>query len=104
MSEHTNNPNFDSDFLLEDDVREPAKFAVLLHNDDYTTMDFVIAILTEVFRKTLQEATRIMLDVHENGTGKCGIYTAEVAETKVAVVHAKARKAGYPLRCSMEEV
>jgi len=108
MSEHTNNPGFDpgfdSDILLEDDVHEPKMYKVLLHNDDYTTMDFVVAILTEVFRKTLQEATRIMLDVHENGAGKCGIYTAEVAETKVAVVHARARKAGYPLRCSMEEV
>ena len=76
---------------------------VLLHNDDYTTMEFVIETLMTIFRKTPDEATAIMLAVHERGLGSCGVYTEEVAETKVAQVHGRARKAGYPLRCSMEE-
>lgn len=85
------------------EVREPRRFRVLLHNDDYTTMEFVIDILIEVFRKNPDEATAIMLSVHEKGIGMCGVYTEEVAETKVAQVHGRARKAGFPLRCSMEE-
>ncbi|WP_373869339.1 ATP-dependent Clp protease adaptor ClpS [Desulfovibrio subterraneus] len=85
-------------------LQEPRKFKVLLHNDDYTTMEFVIAVLVQVFRKTAQQATAIMLSVHEKGVGECGVFTAEVAETKVAIVHARARKEGFPLRCSMEEV
>ncbi len=97
-------PDRGEDTLLEDDVREPKQYRVLLHNDDYTTMEFVIAILMEVFRKTMQQSTAIMLSVHEEGVGECGVFTAEVAETKVAVVHARARKEGFPLRCSMEEV
>ncbi|GFM38401.1 ATP-dependent Clp protease adaptor ClpS [Desulfovibrio psychrotolerans] len=104
MSDKFASPDRREDILLEDEVREPRRFRVLLHNDDYTTMEFVIAILTEVFRKTTREATAIMLSVHEQGVGECGVYTAEVAETKVAIVHARARKQGFPLRCSMEEV
>lgn len=93
-----------TDVLIEDEVREPRMFRVLLHNDDYTTMEFVVSILVEVFRRTPDEATRIMLAVHEKGVGECGVYTAEVAETKVALVHARARREGYPLRCTLEEV
>lgn len=94
----------DTELLIEDEVREPRMFRVLLHNDDYTTMEFVVSILVEVFRRTPDEATRIMLAVHEKGVGECGVYTAEVAETKVALVHARARREGYPLRCTLEEV
>lgn len=83
-------------------VREPPRYKVLLHNDDYTTMEFVIIILREVFHKTLPEAEKIMKIVHESGLGVCGEYTEEVAETKVSQVHVRARKLGYPLRCSME--
>lgn len=104
MSERFTNPDRQENILLEEDLQEPRRFKVLLHNDDYTTMEFVISILKEVFRKTTQQATAIMLSVHEKGMGECGVYTAEVAETKVAVVHARARKEGFPLRCSMEEV
>lgn len=89
--------------LLELQLREPKRFRVLLHNDDYTTMQFVIEILVGIFRKSPAEATAIMLAVHEKGLGSCGVYTEEVAETKVAQVHDRARKAGFPLRCSMEE-
>ena len=78
-------------------------FKVLLHNDHYTTMEFVVQVLEGVFRKPRAEATRIMLNVHNEGVGLCGIFTAEIAETKVDIVHETARKAGFPLRCSLEE-
>jgi Uncharacterized conserved protein len=91
------------DFTVDLDVREPRRFRVLLHNDDYTTMEFVIDILIGIFEKGVDEATAIMLAVHEKGLGICGVYTEEMAETKVAQVHDRARKAGFPLRCSMEE-
>ncbi|THB69312.1 MAG: ATP-dependent Clp protease adapter ClpS [Desulfovibrio sp.] len=99
-------PNQEIVFESEQDheVHEPRKFRVLIHNDDYTTMDFVVRVLQTVFHKNHIEATRIMLAVHKQGKGVCGIYTAEVAETKVSMVHSLARKEGFPLRCSMEEV
>ena len=84
-------------------AREPRRYRVLLHNDDYTTMEFVVEVLVSIFRKTPDEAMAIMLAVHEQGLGSCGVYTEEVAETKVGQVHDRARKAGFPLRCSMEE-
>jgi ATP-dependent Clp protease adaptor protein ClpS len=89
---------------VDDEVREPRKCKVLLHNDDYTTMEFVVEILREVFRKTEAEAMEIMLRVHHDGVGVCGIYTVEVAETKVAVVRQRAASEGFPLKCTMEEV
>ncbi|BAH75864.1 ATP-dependent Clp protease adaptor protein ClpS [Solidesulfovibrio magneticus RS-1] len=89
---------------VEDEVREPRQFKVMLHNDDYTTMEFVVLVLVSVFRKNENEATQIMLNVHNTGVGVCGIYTAEVAELKVSLVHRLAKENGYPLRCSMEEV
>ena len=88
---------------LEDDVAEPPMFRVLLLNDDYTTMDFVITILMGVFSKSPEEATRIMLNVHQQGVGICGVYPFEIAETKVDTVHALARDNGFPLRCTMEK-
>lgn len=95
--------DYQSDFSVDAEVREPRKFRVLLHNDDYTTMEFVIEILISVFGKSPDQAMAIMLSVHEKGLGSCGVYTEEIAETKVAQVHDRARKAGFPLRCSMEE-
>lgn len=88
---------------LDEEVREPRKYKVLLHNDDYTTMEFVVEVLMTVFHKTEDEATKIMLAVHKNGVGVCGVYTAEVAETKVVAVRQLARRGGYPLKCTMEE-
>jgi len=85
-------------------VREPPFFKVLLHNDDYTTMDFVIQILETVFQKNKIEATQIMLNVHHQGIGIAGVYTHEIGETKVAIVHAMARKNQFPLKCSLEKV
>lgn len=87
----------------DDEVREPPMYRVLLHNDDYTTMEFVVRVLMTVFSKSVDEATRIMLNVHRQGVGVCGVYTHEVAETKVDTVHALARESGFPLKCSMEE-
>ncbi|MGM0540387.1 MAG: ATP-dependent Clp protease adapter ClpS, partial [Thermodesulfobacteriota bacterium] len=83
---------------------EPPQYKVVLHNDDYTTMEFVVYVLKNVFLKSEGEAIQIMLSVHRNGSGVCGIYTYEVAETKVARVHSMAKEEGYPLKCTMEEV
>lgn len=92
--------------LAKDDTetKEPSMYKVLLHNDDYTTMEFVISILENVFKKNREEATQIMLSVHEQGIGIAGVYTYEICETKIAIVHELARKNEYPLRCSMEAV
>lgn len=87
-----------------EEVKEPSLYKVLLHNDDYTTMDFVIMILGTVFNKEITEATRIMLNVHNQGVGTAGVYTREVGETKISVVHNMARKNQYPLKCSLEKV
>lgn len=89
---------------LEEQLQAPKRYKVLLHNDDYTTMEFVVRVLKSIFKKDDAEATRIMLSVHNNGVGVCGVYTAEVAETRVALVHQLARQEGFPLKCSMEEV
>ncbi len=88
---------------VEEELELPPMYKVLLHNDDYTTMEFVVEILQKVFHKSAAEATQIMLIVHKNGTGVCGVFSEDVAETKVEIVHHLARKSGFPLRCSMEE-
>ena len=87
-----------------EEVKEPSLYKVLLHNDDYTTMDFVIMILGTIFNKDTTEAARIMLNVHNQGVGIAGVYTREVGETKISVVHKMARKNQYPLKCSLEKV
>lgn len=86
-----------------DSLQEPPLYKVLLHNDDYTTMDFVVMILQEVFQKNTAEATRIMLNVHHQGIGIAGIFTREVGETKVAIVHRLAKNYQFPLKCSLEK-
>ncbi len=85
-------------------LAEPPNYKVLLHNDNYTTMDFVVQVLENIFNKSPSEAVQIMLNVHKRGMGVCGIYTFEVAETKVALVHHLAGKNKYPLKCTMEEL
>lgn len=85
-------------------LEKPPLYKVLLHNDDYTTMEFVVIILEKIFHKSTAEATRIMLNVHKQGIGLAGVYTREIAETKVETVHSLARKNQYPLRCSMEKI
>lgn len=84
-------------------TKEPTLYKVVLHNDDYTTMEFVVEILETVFHKAPAEAFRIMLQVHTQGLGLCGSYPYEIAETKVTVVHDLARQHGFPLRASVQE-
>jgi ATP-dependent Clp protease adaptor protein ClpS len=81
----------------------PKLYRVILLNDHYTTMEFVVEVLVKVFRKPMAEATHIMLDVHRKGRGTVGVYTRDIAETKVSQVHAMAREREYPLRCTFEE-
>jgi ATP-dependent Clp protease adaptor protein ClpS len=85
------------------EVRKTPLFRVLLHNDDYTTMPFVVEILETIFHKSPAEAHRIMLHVHTRGHGVCGVYPFEIAETKVDLVHERARENGFPLKASLEE-
>jgi ATP-dependent Clp protease adaptor protein ClpS len=84
-------------------TRRPSMYRVLLLNDDYTPMEFVVAVLRKYFNKGPEEATRIMLHVHQHGVGECGIFTYEVAETKVTQVMDYARKHQHPLQCIMEK-
>jgi len=84
-------------------TKKPSQYRVLLLNDDYTPMEFVVGLLMGVFKKTQEEATKIMLDVHQNGIGVCGIYTFEVAETKVAQVLDAAKRGDHPLKCTLEK-
>ena len=93
------------EYDLEDELEleEPKKYKVLLLNDDFSTMDFVIEILTKVFRKSLEESETIMLNIHNNGKEICGVYTKEIAFTKVAQVKSMARKAKFPLKAIAEE-
>ena len=84
-------------------VIEPPLFKVLLHNDDYTTMEFVVMILEAVFHKSSMEATKIMLNVHNTGIGVAGIYTRDVAETKAKLVLELAKRYEHPLKCTIEK-
>ena len=84
-------------------TKRPNMYRVLLLNDDYTPMEFVISILQTFFNKNPEEATQIMLHVHHNGVGECGVFTYEIAETKVAQVMDHARKNQHPLQCIMEK-
>ena len=93
----------ESDVSTDHDIREPSQYKVLLHNDDYTTMEFVVYVLMQVFHKSVEEATQIMLNVHEKGIGVCGLYIYEIAETKVETVMRMARENGHPLKCTMEK-
>jgi len=84
-------------------TRRPSMYRVLLLNDDYTPMDFVVSVLKKYFNKGPEEAMRIMLHVHQHGVGECGVFTYEVAETKVTQVMDYARKHQHPLQCIMEK-
>jgi ATP-dependent Clp protease adaptor protein ClpS len=90
------------DTLTRERTEEPKRFKVLLLNDDYTTMEFVVWVLMNVFRHSQAAATRIMLHIHNSGLGVAGIYSREVAETRIAQVHHVAKEAGHPLQCTME--
>jgi ATP-dependent Clp protease adaptor protein ClpS len=103
-STNGSNPELEEDVVSEtrDEIDEPSMYKVILHNDDYTTMEFVVEILMLVFKKTPEEAVKIMLNVHQKGIGICGVYPFEVSETKVKTVDALAKENGFPLKCTME--
>ncbi len=84
-------------------VQEPKKYKVVLHNDDYTTMEFVVEVLKKIFRKSPVEAHAIMLNVHKKGRGIVGLYPYDIGATKVEQVRSMAKKNGYPLKCTLEE-
>ena len=101
------NPFLDADREVKEKSRqgtkEPRRYKVFLLNDNYTTMEFVVEILRDIFRKSNMDATRIMLHVHRNGKGLAGVYSKEIAETKIQQVHSRAREAGFPMKCGMEK-
>ena len=84
-------------------TKKPSMYKVLMLNDDYTPMEFVVDVLQHIFQKTREEATKIMLHVHQKGVGVCGVYTYEVAETKVTQTVDYARKNQHPLQCTLEK-
>lgn len=88
--------------IIKNKIELPKNYKVLLHNDDYTTMEFVIFILQGVFHKTIDEAEGIMMEVHKNGIGLCGVYTFEIAESKARKVERLAREHSHPLICTFE--
>ncbi len=102
-------PNYDPELddavvtESEQKLKKPSLYKVLLHNDNYTTMEFVVYILESVFLHSENEAIRIMLQVHHQGVGVAGVYTFEIAETKVARVVTLAREQEFPLLCTLEE-
>ena len=100
--EHDPDSNVVTETRPKHKLAKPKLYRVLLHNDNYTTRDFVVAVLREVFHRSEAEAVQIMLHVHHNGIGVAGVYTYDVATTKVRTVEALAREQGFPLRLSTE--
>ena len=95
--------SYEYDVQEEVELEEPKKYKVLLLNDDFSTMEFVMEILTKIFRKSLEESEKIMMEVHNNGKGICGVYTHEIAHTKVEQVRSMARKEKCPLKAIAQE-
>lgn len=93
---------FSTESRTEDQVKEPGRYTIILHNDNYTTMDFVVSVLREIFHKPAIEANRIMLDVHRKGKGRVGVYPYDIAATKLYQVENMASRSGFPLKCTME--
>jgi len=102
----TTHEGYESDLSVQEaepELKQPPLYKVLLLNDDYTPMDFVVMVLETFFGMDREQATRIMLHVHTQGTGLCGVYTRDIAETKVAQVNDYSRSHQHPLLCTMEE-
>ena len=104
MMSNSDTSHGDPGIATADDVKvnKPKMFKVLIHNDDYTTMEFVIHVLQKFFQKTYEQSHAIMLKVHHDGLGICGIYTFEVAESKATKVNKYSRGKGHPLKCTFE--
>ena len=102
MSSRRRDDDGDVKVRKKSDLKKPRMYKVLIHNDDYTTQEFVVFILEQVFHLSTPAATRIMRHIHNSGIGVAGVYTRDVAETRVDQVLTLARKAGYPLQCSTE--
>ena len=88
---------------VKPDLKQPSKYQVLMLNDDYTPMDFVIKVLEGLFKMEHESATRTMLQVHTEGLAQCGVYTFEIAEAKVEQANSYAQQHGHPLQCTMDE-
>lgn len=103
-NEHNQNPGQDIGVVTKTapKTKRPSLYKVLLLNDDYTPQEFVVWLLQSVFKKDAEDAVRIMMHVHQNGVGVCGVYTYEIAETKVAQVMELSRRNQHPLQCTME--
>ncbi|MCT4643101.1 MAG: ATP-dependent Clp protease adapter ClpS [Bacteriovoracaceae bacterium] len=103
MSQKTiNSIDSQEEVAIAEKIKEPSMFKVLMHNDDYTTMEFVIHVLEKFFSKNYDEAHAIMLKIHHEGLAICGIYTCEVAESKANKVNRYSKNKGYPLKCTFE--
>jgi ATP-dependent Clp protease adaptor protein ClpS len=96
-------PKYEEALEIAEELQEPRMFKVLLHNDDYTSMEFVVEILRTVFHKTEEQAVQMMLQVHEKGKAVCGIYSFEIAQTKAEQVKQRAKKSEFPLLATIEE-
>lgn len=96
-------PQFDTELETIYEIDEPKQYSVILHNDDYTSMDFVMQVLMSIFRKSEIEASELMIQVHQQGKAVCGIFTLEIAKTKVAQVTKLAKQNDFPLRTTYEE-
>ena len=103
MSKSSSKSGVDTIERSDTRTKQPKLYKVFLLNDDYTTMDFVVAVLESIFKKTPAEAVQIMLHVHQRGQGLCGVYPREIAETKIQQVHEFAKAEGHPLKSVMEE-
>lgn len=96
-------PKIEEELDVALEIKEPQMFKVILHNDDYTSMDFVVEVLMGIFHKTVEQAKQIMIQIHEKGQGICGVYSFEIAQTKTDQVKQLARKNEFPLLATMEE-
>jgi len=96
-------PNYEEELDIALELQEPQMYKVLLHNDDYTSMDFVVDVLIGIFHKTQQQAEQIMWQIHEKGKAIVGVYTYEIAVTKVQQVKQKAKQNEFPLLATVEE-
>lgn len=97
-------PSYDLDQKVKAKVKLPKKYQVIMFNDDYTTMEFVIEVLTHIFNKSALEAEKIMMDVHKAGRGVAGIYSYDIAMTKAGTAMSWAKEEGFPFKLSVEEV